>query len=148
MDRTHSAELLIEQYLKHNAFADLLGLTFSLKEPGSVIYRLTVEPKHLATPGFLHGGVITTLLDATMGAGAMSLVADEWKVVSTMEMQVNFLQPGRVGQLVEAQSEVIRKGKGVIFMKATLRKEDNGILAVANGSFYPFDAGKAGYTLI
>jgi acyl-CoA thioesterase len=148
MDRTHTAELLIEQYLKHNAFTELLGLTFSLTEPGSVTYRLTIESKHLATPGFLHGGVITTLLDATMGAGAMSLVADEWKVVSTMEMQVNFLQPGRVGQLIEAQSEVLRKGKGVIFMKAILRNEDNAILAVANGSFYPFDAGKAGYTLI
>jgi hypothetical protein len=33
-------------------------------------------------------------------------------------------------------------------MKATLRNGDNAILAVANGSFYPFDAGKAGYTLI
>lgn len=147
MDRASTSEFLIRQYLENNAFAKLLGIQFTLVSPGCVMYRLLIEPKHLATPGFLHGGVATAMLDATMGAGAMSLVAEEWKVVSTIEMQVNFLKPGFTGQLVVAQSEVLRKGKGVIFMKATLRNEDNGILAVSNGSFYPFDACKAGYKL-
>jgi uncharacterized protein (TIGR00369 family) len=87
------------------------------------------------------------MLDATMGAGAMTLVADEWKVVSTIEMNVNFLKPGLLGSMLIATSEVVRKGKGVIFMKATLQNEDNVILAVANGSFYPFSADKAGYSL-
>jgi len=147
MDRVGTSQFLIQQYLDNNAFTLLIGLDFTLIEPGVVNYRLVIDSRHLATPGFLHGGVVTTMLDATMGAGAMSLVAGEWKVVTTIEMQVNFLKPAFVGNTIQAQSEVLRKGKGVIFMKATLRNEDNGILAVANGSFYPLDAGKAGYVL-
>ncbi|MFM2038508.1 MAG: hypothetical protein RL432_1447 [Bacteroidota bacterium] len=147
MDRTSPAEFLIQEYLKNNAFTKLLGLEFTWIQPGCISYRLSVEAQHLATPGFLHGGVITTMLDATMGAGAMTLVADEWKVVSTIEMNVNFLKPGLLGSMLIATSEVVRKGKGVIFMKATLQNEDNVILAVANGSFYPFSADKAGYSL-
>jgi acyl-CoA thioesterase len=147
MDRTGAAERLVQQYLDKNAFTKLLGMQFSWIEQGRVSYALLVEDAHLATPGFLHGGVVTTILDATMGAGAMTLVADEWKVVSTIEMNVNFLKPGLLGTKLEAVSEVVRKGKGVIFMKATLRNEDNAILAVANGSFYPFGAEKAGYIL-
>lgn len=145
MDSVSSSEFLIQQYLDNNAFTSLLGMDFKRLEPGVVTYQLTVLPKHLATPGFVHGGVITTLLDATMGAGAMSLVAEEWKVVSTIEMNVNFLKPGLISQILTAQSEVVRKGKGVIFMKAILRNQENAILAVASGSFYPFDASKAGY---
>lgn len=148
MDRTGTSEFLIQEYLKNNAFTQLLGMEFSLLGPGRVGYSMSVDAQHLATPGFLHGGVVTTLLDATMGAGAMTLVADEWKVVSTIEMNVNFLKPGLLGSRLQAVSEVVRKGKGVIFMKATLRNEDNAILAVANGSFYPFSADKAGYSLI
>ena len=44
-----------------------------------------------------------------------------------------------------AQSEVVRKGQNVIFMKATLINEDNVKLAVSNGTFFPFLADKAGY---
>jgi len=145
MDSASSSDFLIQQYLENNAFTALLGMEFMRLEPGVVTYQLTVAPHHLATPGFLHGGVITTLLDATMGAGAMSLVAEEWKVVSTIEMNVNFLKPGLLSQILTAQSEVVRKGKGVIFMKAVLRNEEHTILALATGSFYPFDATKAGY---
>jgi acyl-CoA thioesterase len=145
MDRASTAEFLVQEYLKNNAFTQLLGLEFSWIEPGKVCYAMSVEAKHMATPGFLHGGVVSTLLDATMGAGAMTLVADEWKVVSTIEMNVSFLKPGLLGTKLQAVSEVVRKGKGVIFMKAILRNEDNAILAVANGSFYPFSADKAGY---
>lgn len=145
MDRTSSSSSLIQQYLDNNAFTQLLGFEFSLLDPGVVSYSLCVSDNHLATPGFMHGGVVTTLLDATMGAGAMTLVADEWKVVSTIEMHVNFLRPSLVGQRIVAQSEVVRKGQNVIFMKATLINEDNVKLAVSNGTFFPFSADKAGY---
>lgn len=147
MDRPHSADYLIQQYLDNNAFTRLLGFEFSLLEPGVVTYSLNVKPEHLATPGFMHGGVATTLLDATMGAGAMTLVAEEWKVVSTIEMHVNFLRPSLLGQRIMAQSEVVRKGQNVIFMKATIYNEDNIKLALSNGTFFPFSAEKAGYLI-
>ena len=56
MDRPHSADQLIQQYLNNNAFTRLLGFEFSFLEPGVVTYSLNVKALHLATPGFMHGG--------------------------------------------------------------------------------------------
>lgn len=147
MARTDRGLALIQEYNLKNAFANLLGLSLHVIDEGVVSYRLTVENTHLATPGFVHGGVLTTLLDATMGAGALTLVADEGLVVSTIEMQVNFIQAVTLNDTVTATSAVIRKGKKVIFMRAEVRNEQNTLIAVSNGSFYPFKAEKAGYTI-
>lgn len=138
---------LINEYDKKNAFARLLGFTLNVIGDGVVTYSLAIEDAHLATPGFAHGGVLTTLLDATMGAGALTLVADEGLVVSTIEMQVNFIQAVSVSERIVASSMVVRKGKKVIFMRAEIRNEQNKLIAISNGSFYPFKAEKAGYTL-
>jgi uncharacterized protein (TIGR00369 family) len=145
MARTDRGLALIDQYCRHNAFVDLLGFEFETHEDGVVCYSLKIQPKHLATPGFTHGGVLTTLLDATMGAGALTLVADDGQVVSTIEMQVNFIQAVHLNDLIICRSKVIRKGKKVIFMAAEIRNEHNQLIAVSNGSFYPFAAEKAGY---
>ena len=147
MARTDSGLALIKEYDQRNAFARSLGLSLNVIGDGVVTYTLTVEDDHLATPGFAHGGVLTTLLDATMGAGALTLVADEGLVVSTIEMQVNFIQAATLNERIIATSTVVRKGKKVIFMRAEIRNEQNKLIAVSNGSFYPFKAEKAGYTL-
>ncbi len=77
MARTDSGLALIQLHIAQNAFVKALGMTLTIHDEGVVSYALTVTPSHLATPGFVHGGVLTTLLDATMGAGALTLVADE-----------------------------------------------------------------------
>lgn len=138
---------LIEQYENNNGFAKLLGLNLTILQEGKVEYRMKVKSEHLATPGFLHGGVMTTILDAAMGAGALTLVAKNNQVVSTIEMQVNFLHSAKSGEELVATSNVIRQGKKVIFMHAEIKNESNITLAVANGTFYPFAAEKAGYKI-
>jgi uncharacterized protein (TIGR00369 family) len=82
-----------------------------------------------------------------MGAGALTLVADEGQVVSTIEMQTNFIASGKINNQLIATSKVVRKGKKVIFMQAEVRNEQDHLIAIANGSFYPFAAQTAGYLL-
>ena len=147
MATTESGRALIDQYNVKNQFANLLGLELLVLDEGIAQYTLKIQDNHLATPGFVHGGLLTTLLDATMGAGALTLVADELKVVSTIEMNVNFIRAALVGETLIAQSSVIRKGKTVIFMRAEIKNEQNQIFAVSTGSFYPFEATKAGYII-
>jgi len=147
MVETYRGMTLIEQYEQNNGFTELLGMRLSILEEGQVQYRMKVKAEHLATPGFLHGGVITTMLDATMGAGALTLVARNNQVVSTIEMQVNFLHAAKQGEELIATSKLIRLGKKVIFMHAEIKTESNLTLAVANGTFFPFAAEKAGYKL-
>ena len=147
MATTESGRALIDQYNVKNQFANLLGLELSVLDEGIAQYTVKIQGNHLATPGFVHGGLLTTLLDATMGAGALTLVADELKVVSTIEMNVNFIRAALEGEILIAQSSLVRKGKTVIFMRAEIKNEQNQMLAVSTGSFYPFDATKAGYII-
>ena len=147
MATTESGRALIDQYNVKNQFANLLGLKLSVLDEGIAQYTVKIQGNHLATPGFVHGGLLTTLLDATMGAGALTLVADELKVVSTIEMNVNFIRAALEGEILIAQSSLVRKGKTVIFMRAEIKNEQNQMLAVSTGCFYPFDATKAGYII-
>ena len=83
---------LIDQYIANNQYGKLLGMNFSILEPGLVNYSLTINEHHLATPFTAHGGCIASLLDATMGVGALSLVSSKNQVVATVEMKINFLK--------------------------------------------------------
>ena len=82
---------VIQAYIDKNRFGEWLGMSFEILEPGIVAYRLNIQEKHLATPMHAHGGCIASLLDATLGVGALSLVADEQKVVSTVDLSIQFL---------------------------------------------------------
>ena len=147
MDGTVEGLSLIQSYQDNNGIVKALGMQLRILDAGYVTYTLNVQNKHLATPGFVHGGVLTTMLDATMGAGALTLVAEQEQVVSTIEMQVNFLMSAKINETLVCTSTLIRKGRKVIFMKAEIRNEQNQLVAVSNGSFYPFSAAKAGYKL-
>jgi uncharacterized protein (TIGR00369 family) len=147
MARTDSGIALIQLHVAQNAFVKALGMTLTIHDEGVVSYALNINPSHLATPGFVHGGVLTTLLDATMGAGALTLVADEGQVVSTIEMQTNFISSGKINNQLIATSKLLRKGKKVIFMQAEIRNDQDHLIAIANGSFFPFAAESAGYIL-
>ena len=133
MDGTVEGLRLIQSYQDNNGFVKSLGMQLRILDAGSVTYTLKVQKNHLATPGFVHGGVLTTMLDATMGAGALTLVADQEQVVSTIEMQVNFLLSAKIDETLVCTSTLIRKGRKVIFMKAEIRNEQNQLVAVSNG---------------
>lgn len=136
---------LIEQYINGNNFGKLVGMRFTILAPGKVNYLLSVNESHMATPFSAHGGCIASLLDATMGVGALSLVSDKNQVVATIEMKVNFLKAAKRSDELVSISRVIKNGKKIIVMFAEVRNQDEQLLAIASGTFMPYDAAKAGY---
>jgi uncharacterized protein (TIGR00369 family) len=136
---------LIEDYISNNNYGRLLGMNFTILEDGVVHYSLTISAEHLATPISAHGGCIASLLDATMGVGALSLVAAKNQVVATVEMKINFLKGAVLNDQLLATSKLVKNGNKIIIMFAELRNQKNEILAVSSGTFMPYDAKKAGY---
>ena len=136
---------LIEHYISNNYFGRLLGMNFTILEDGVVHYFLTISEEHLATPTSAHGGCIASLLDATMGVGALSLVAAKNQVVATVEMKINFLKGAVLNDQLLATSKVVKNGNKIIVMQAEIRNEKNELLALSSGTFMPYDAMKAGY---
>ncbi len=136
---------LIEDYISNNNYGRLLGMNFTILEDGVVHYFMTISEEHLATPTSAHGGCIASLLDATMGVGALSLVAAKNQVVATVEMKINFLKGAVLNDQLLATSKLVKNGNKIIIMFAEIRNQKDQILAVSSGTFMPYDAKKAGY---
>ena len=126
---------IIDKYIESNEFGRLLGIDFSIEKPGICVYSLEVDTKHAAIPRVAHGGFIAALMDATMGVGALSLVCDEMKVVSTIEIKTSFINPVLTNSRVTCKSFCIRRGKSIVFMEAELTDSTNRLLAKGSGSF-------------
>ena len=136
---------LLAQYIEKNHFGNLLGMHFEVVVSGEVNYYLTISRNHLATPIAAHGGCISALIDATMGVGALSLVADSFSVVSTLELKVSFLEAILEGDQLISKSIIVRKGRKIIFVEAEVRNQQNVIVAKGSGTFMILDALKSGY---
>lgn len=136
---------LIQKYIMFNNFGRTLGMDFSIEREGELTYTLRIEEVHLATPLAAHGGVVAALMDATLGVGALSCVCRNNKVVATVEMQIKFLNPAMLGDVLTASSTCIKKGNRLIFMEAIILNQKGVAIAKASGVFNAYPAEKAGY---
>lgn len=136
---------LIQAYIQQNSFGETLGMDFTILEEGNVQYQLTIQQKHLATPKAAHGGVISALLDATVGVGALSAVCVDGKVVSTVEMKVTFFAPAVLNDQLTATSSLIKKGNRLLFLEADVINQNNELIAKASATLNAYPKEKAGY---
>lgn len=82
--------------------------------------------------GEVHGGVISAMMDTTMGINAIALTEGD---VSTADMNVNFLKPF-TGKSFIVESEAVQVGSRVIRLEARAYDEDTGkCLALSTGTF-------------
>ena len=82
--------------------------------------------------GEVHGGVISAMMDTTMGINAIALTEGS---VSTSDMTISFLKPFR-GKAFIIESEAVQVGERVIRLIAKAFDEDTGkCLAMSTGSF-------------
>jgi acyl-coenzyme A thioesterase PaaI-like protein len=89
------------------------------------------EVRHQGFPGVLHGGVIATLLDETMGrTGALQR---EWLV--TGKLDIRYRQPAPLGQPIRVWGEVARKRRGAIDAIGAVELRDGTVVADARGLF-------------
>ncbi|GAA0876407.1 PaaI family thioesterase [Wandonia haliotis] len=137
-------DLIIETYKRTNRFGDDLGMQLSIVQPGEIEYKLAVSDKHMATPVAAHGGVIATLMDGTLGVAALSLVVEQGKVVSTIELKLNFLSPARLGDTLIATGKVVQAGSRIIYAEGEIRNQKNELVAKGSGTFNAYPAEKAG----
>lgn len=136
---------LLVKYNELNHFGRLIGMDYEIHEPGQLSYFLDVDEQLLATPSALHGGAIAAFCDAILGVGALSFVCQNNKVVSTVEMKVNFLNPALLGDRLIGTSKVIKAGNRLIFMEAQIHNQAKELIATASGTFNAYPAEKAGY---
>ncbi len=93
-----------------------LGAELTAVLPGRVEIRLPFQTDWTQQHGFLHAGIVTTILDSACGYAALSLMPQNVGVLS-IEFKTNFLAPAR-GDLLVARAEVVRSGRTISVCKA------------------------------
>jgi uncharacterized protein (TIGR00369 family) len=89
----------------------LIGAILAGVEPGAVEIRLPFRSDLTQQHGFLHAGVIATIVDSACGYAALSLMPPDTGVLS-IEYKVNLLAPAR-GSVFLARGRVLRAGRTV-----------------------------------
>ena len=80
-------------------------------EPGEVEIGLPFNETLTQQNGFLHAGVVTTIVDSACGYAALSVMPPGANVLS-VEFKVNLLSPA-VGERFTARGKVIRAGRTI-----------------------------------
>ena len=86
-----------------------IGAIMTSVAPGQVEIELPFQEYLTQQNGFLHAGIITTILDSACGYAALSLMPQGADVL-TVEFKVNLLSPA-VGDHLVAQGRVVRAGR-------------------------------------
>lgn len=88
-----------------------IGATMTSVEPGAVEIQMPFRPDLTQQHGFLHAGIITTIVDSACGYAALSLMPAQVGVL-TIEYKVNFLAPA-AGEFFVARGRVTKPGRNV-----------------------------------
>lgn len=90
-------------------FMATLGAHLERVAPGEVVISLPFRPDLTQQHGFLHAGVVTSVMDSACGYAALSLMEPGAAVLS-VEFKVNMLAPAK-GMSFVATGRVVRAGR-------------------------------------
>jgi uncharacterized protein (TIGR00369 family) len=103
--------------------ARLLGWTLLSIDPerGEIRVRFEAKPDFLNPAGTVQGGILSAMLDDTMGPAAVALLGGN-RFTQTLELKTSFYRPARPGPIV-GFGRVAHRGRELVFLEATLSDE-------------------------
>ncbi len=114
---------------------------FYEQEDGSVLARFTPGERHQGYPGRMHGGVISAILDETMGRAIMVRHGEAvWGV--TGELHVRFRQPVPLGLELTAVGCISQENSRLFEGSGQLYLPNGAVAAEATGKYVKLDIGK------
>ena len=101
---------------------------------GELLALFTPRPEHQSYPGRLHGGIISAILDETMGRAIMIAHAENfWGV--TMEIKVRFKKPVPLDKELRVVGRITRDTNRFFEGTGELLLPDNSIAAEGQGKY-------------
>lgn len=90
----------------------LLGAQMTEVQPGMTEIVLPFREELTQQHGFVHGGIITTIVNSACGYAALSLMPPDVGVL-TIEFKVNLLSPA-AGERFVARGQVVKPGRTIM----------------------------------
>lgn len=114
----------VEESFRAQSIMQRLGAVLERVAPGEVDIRLPYDKALTQQHGFLHAGVVATVLDSACGYAAYSLMPADAGVLS-IEFKVNMLAPS-VGESLLARGRVVRAGRNITVCTGEATMDDGG----------------------
>ena len=112
-----------------------LRLTFSVTHgegsAGAVVAQATISDQYEGPPGYLHGGIIATLLDEAMSKANRA----QGVTAMTRQMSVEYLRPVPSGAPIRIEGRVLRVEGRKHWTEARIVSADGVLLASATALF-------------
>jgi uncharacterized protein (TIGR00369 family) len=108
-----------------------LRLEFATAEDHSVVCMAVISDDYEGPPGYLHGGIIATLLDEAMSKANRA----RGVTAMTRQMQVEYLRPVASNSAVRIEGQVTRSEGRKHWTAAKILHTDGTVLAHATGLF-------------
>ncbi len=115
-------------------FLERLNIQPIAVEKGSATFEVTVDETHLRTMGIAHGGLLATVLDSCLGCAAWTLAPPENHVV-TVQLNINYIRPAWLGEMLTAKAEVRHAGQMTAVSRGEIRTKEGALVASATGTF-------------
>lgn len=112
-------------------FAGHNGPWYEKVAGGRVIRGFLAGPQHANTLGIVHGGMMAAFLDSAMGTCVFHTLQ---RRCVTLTLNLGYLGPGRIGDWLEAEGEVIGHDENVAQVRGRLYGRRHDVLT-ATGSF-------------
>jgi uncharacterized protein (TIGR00369 family) len=117
-------------------FAALVGYRLGRWQEGQAEIRLAVQERHLNRSGVLHGGVLTTIIDAAGGfAGCHSAEPGVVRRAFTLSLDCHFVTNAPAGSELTARARKTGGGRQIFFATIEVHDQDGRLIAQGAGVY-------------
>ena len=123
-----------EEHVSPSSFVLAQGPMYKRqREDGSSIIGVRVREQHLNLHGIAHGGFVATVVDNAIGYNVATALSGS---IVTAQMNIDYLSCARLGDGIEAEVLITRRGRRMCFAECTLRN-GNALMARASCILVP-----------
>jgi len=123
IDKAVAARLKSDGFsvVEATGFIQLIGPMWQREVDGELEFALLTEDKHHNRRGLVQGGVLMTFADRTCG-------------MATVQLDVHFVESGKIGETLISRPRVVRATRSLVFVSTEVTV-DKRCIAMANGVF-------------
>jgi uncharacterized protein (TIGR00369 family) len=119
-----------------SGFADLVGYDLLVWREDHAEVAIDIEARHLNRSGFMHGGVLTTVIDAACGyTGCYSPEGAPPRRAFTLSLNSHFIAATRPGARLTAIARKSGGGKGIFFAACEVRDDSGRLIGQGDAVF-------------
>jgi uncharacterized protein (TIGR00369 family) len=107
-------------------FAEANGPWFEKIEDGRLVRGFLAGPQHANSLGIVHGGMMAAFLDSAMGSTVWHVLR---RRAVTLKLSLDYLGPGRVGEFLRADAEVMGEDEHMVQVRGRLYGGRHEVLA-------------------